>query len=257
MVPVSIYNCKDTIQKTIRVKPMPDPSFNSLKPFYCNDEPAFQLLPKTSGGLFEGNNVNGDLFSPEILWQDTVSYTVTVEKCTSSSSQITQIYPFPEIELGNDTLLCKHEALLLKATNWNSEYYWQDGKRSAEYLAFKPGLYFVTAKNICGVASDSIHLSFRTNNCRLYLPSAFTPNSNGVNDFYKPITFGVEEMFFEIFNRWGEKIFEGDINSLGWDGTYQGELIQDAYFVVKVNYTFRTEFKKVAEYEKQVFYLLR
>ncbi|MDP2174664.1 MAG: PKD domain-containing protein [Bacteroidota bacterium] len=257
LIPVSIYNCRDTINKSIRVKPMPDASFNSLKPFYCNDEPAFQLIPKTPGGLFVGKNVFGDLLLPEILWKDTVSYTVTVDGCTSSSSQNTQIYPFPEIELGNDTLLCKHEAVLLKATNWNSEYYWQDGRKDAEYLAFKPGLYFVTAKNVCGVASDSILLSFRTNNCRLYLPTAFTPGSNGVNDFYKPITFGVDEMFFEIFNRWGEKVFEGDINSLGWDGTYKGELVQDAYFLINVNYTFRTEFKKVAEYEKQVFYLLR
>lgn len=255
--PISIFNCKDTIDKQIRVKPMPNARFNLLKPYYCNDEAPFNLIPNVAGGLFSGKNVQGNLLYPNQLWKDTVTYTITVDGCTSSSSQNTQIYPFPEIELGNDTLLCKHEAVLLKATNWNSEYYWHDGRTDAEYLAFKPGLYYVTAKNICGSTSDSIVLKFRAQNCRLYLPTAFTPGKNGINDFYKPVTFGVDEMEYEIFNRWGEKVYEGDINSAGWDGTYMGESVYEAYFLIKVNYSYHTGFKKVAEYEKEVFYLLR
>jgi PKD repeat protein len=257
LVPISIYNCKDTMNQTIRVKPMPDARFNELKPFYCNDESAFNLIPNVTGGNFIGKNVQGDLLYPNELWKDTVTYTITVEGCKSSSTQFTQIYPFPEVKLGNDTLLCKHEAVLLKATNWNSTYIWQDGRTDAEYLAFKPGLYYVTAKNICGSISDSVRISFRNHNCRLYLPTAYTPGTNGINDFYKPITFGVDELFYEIYNRWGEKVFEGDIASPGWDGTYKGLMVQDAYFLINVNYTFKTGFKKVAEYEKQVFYLLR
>lgn len=257
IVPTSVYNCKDTFATQVRVKPMPDPKFNELKAYYCNHEPPFLLIPFTPGGLFTGKNVIGNQLFPINLWKDTVNYTVTVDGCTTSSFQQTEIYPHPEIELGRDTLLCKSEAVLLKATNWNSKYMWQDGRTDAEYLAFKPGLYFVTATNICGSATDSITVQFRPLNCRLFIPTAFSPNNDPFNNLYKPVGFGLLTMNYEIFNRWGEKIFVGDIDSPGWDGTYQGLMAQDAYFLVMVNYTYHTGFKKVAEYEKEVFYLLR
>jgi gliding motility-associated-like protein len=39
---------------------------------------------------------------------------------------------------------------------------------------------------------------------------------------------------FEIYNRWGEQIFESNDLNLGWDGTYKGELCQEGHYVYKV-----------------------
>ena len=55
----------------------------------------------------------------------------------------------------------------------------------------------------------------------MYVPSAFTPNGDNVNDVFLPASTGVdaEDFTFMIFDRWGKKIFESKEKTLGWDGT--------------------------------------
>lgn len=59
----------------------------------------------------------------------------------------------------------------------------------------------------------------------VYVPNAFTPNSNGVNDMFTPSTgfVDVDQYNFIIFNRWGEQIFRTQDKTEGWDGTFGGE----------------------------------
>ncbi|NJL74840.1 MAG: T9SS type B sorting domain-containing protein [Saprospiraceae bacterium] len=57
----------------------------------------------------------------------------------------------------------------------------------------------------------------------LYLPNAFTPNNDGVNDVLFVRGFHIERMNLIIYNRWGEKVFETQNQKEGWDGTYKGE----------------------------------
>lgn len=68
----------------------------------------------------------------------------------------------------------------------------------------------------------------------IYVPTAFTPNKDGLNDFLKPIMFGIKELkYFRIFNRWGEIVFEtkGGNNIQGWDGKINGLNQNSANFV--------------------------
>ena len=249
--------CSDTILKLVRVKPMPNPQFNTLKPFYCNNEPPVLLTPVVPGGVFSGINVVGNYLYPKQLFADTVKYTVTVNQCTSSSQQATMIYPMPVVKLGNDTLLCQTESILLKAKNWNSTYYWQDGNVNETYRVSQAGKYWVTATNICGSVSDTIQVNYRDHNCRLWIPTAFTPNGDPLNEFYKPIGNDLLSMDYKIFNRWGELIYVGDLNAPGWSGDYMGLPAQDAYFVVLVNYSYMNSGQMFIFSEREVFYLLR
>jgi len=59
----------------------------------------------------------------------------------------------------------------------------------------------------------------------LYIPSAFTPNDDGINDFFGVKAEGIGAFNIQIFNRWGERIFESDDITKLWDGTYLGERI--------------------------------
>jgi len=68
------------------------------------------------------------------------------------------------------------------------------------------------------------------NSNAVFFPNLFTPNGDGMNDkLFLRGTF-VDEVFFTIYDRWGEKVFESNSIDEGWDGTYKGkELSNDVY----------------------------
>jgi len=68
----------------------------------------------------------------------------------------------------------------------------------------------------------------------LFMPTAFTPDADGINDQFGAKGINVRDFHLEVFNRWGEKIFEStDINT-HWDGTYQGSTAQQGSYVYNV-----------------------
>ncbi|HEX4886865.1 MAG TPA: gliding motility-associated C-terminal domain-containing protein, partial [Luteibaculaceae bacterium] len=66
-----------------------------------------------------------------------------------------------------------------------------------------------------------------------FIPSAFTPNGDGVNDVFLPIHLGEKPEAYEmsIFNRWGERLFYSTNPYEPWDGTYQGEIAKSDTYV--------------------------
>jgi len=61
------------------------------------------------------------------------------------------------------------------------------------------------------------------------IPNAFTPNNDGLNDVFKPYPISLEQYSLNIFNKFGELIFESNDISIGWDGTYKNKVRQDSY----------------------------
>ena len=55
------------------------------------------------------------------------------------------------------------------------------------------------------------------------VPNAFTPNGDGVNDILYVYGISVNSLIFQVFDRWGEKVFESNNMNYGWDGTYKGK----------------------------------
>lgn len=64
----------------------------------------------------------------------------------------------------------------------------------------------------------------------IYVPSAFTPNGDGINDQFGIGGEAIAEFHIVIFNRWGEKIFETNDVSQNWDGTFKGQLVQEGAY---------------------------
>jgi gliding motility-associated-like protein len=56
------------------------------------------------------------------------------------------------------------------------------------------------------------------------VPNAFTPGKFGINSVIKVQGFGIKEMHWAIYNRWGQKVFESSTQKAGWDGTFNGKL---------------------------------
>ena len=67
---------------------------------------------------------------------------------------------------------------------------------------------------------------------RVFFPTAFTPNDNGLNESFAPAgVIAYQSYDFSIFNRWGEKVFESDAANKAWDGTYQNTSCMDGVYV--------------------------
>ncbi len=67
----------------------------------------------------------------------------------------------------------------------------------------------------------------------LFAPNSFTPNNDGINDFFTIKGTGIASATLYIFNRWGELLYETNDLTKGWDGTYQGQDVELGIYVWK------------------------
>jgi gliding motility-associated-like protein len=100
-------------------------------------------------------------------------------------------------------------------------------------------LYSDTTSNT--VESDTINVNPKPDVQGLFVPNAFTPNGDGHNDLLRPINLNnepVTQFRFVIFNRWGQRIFESNDPSLGWDGKMLGTDQPTGVYVWQLQYLF-------------------
>jgi gliding motility-associated-like protein len=64
----------------------------------------------------------------------------------------------------------------------------------------------------------------------LWVPNAFTPNENGLNDVWGTVPVFVRNYNMKVYNRWGQKVWESTAKKLQWDGTVDGKLAEDGVF---------------------------
>lgn len=68
-----------------------------------------------------------------------------------------------------------------------------------------------------------------------YIPNAFSPNGDGTNDLWMVYGNGIASIRAAVYDRWGEKVFETDQQSMGWDGNYEGRPMPAGEYVYIVN----------------------
>ena len=94
--------------------------------------------------------------------------------------------------------------------------------------------YLLSTKNSCSL-SDSVKVLVKYSPY-VYVPNAFTPDNNTVNDVFKVSSNISSEITMQIFNRWGKKIFETKDAKAGWDGKIKGQLQQAGTYVYVITY---------------------
>lgn len=73
--------------------------------------------------------------------------------------------------------------------------------------------------------------------CKMLMPTAFTPNGDGMNDYYKPNFSGTTSHYkLSIYNRWGQLLYDGFEWDKGWDGTYDGKKADPGTYLYNVTY---------------------
>ncbi|MBI0397506.1 gliding motility-associated C-terminal domain-containing protein [Cyclobacterium marinum] len=124
-------------------------------------------------------------------------------------------------------------------------YYWDfgDGNNSYEasptYRYKLPGTYQVTliATDIWGCETSS-SFSIKITDFFLETPNVFSPNGDGLNDYFFPKFLNINSLSLIIMNTWGEILYQSsDIKDPGWDGTFRGQKSAPGNYVYKLNYT--------------------
>lgn len=169
----------------------------------------------------------------------------------STTSFTIELDAIDENGINTDTINQEDEiTLFVVDADAGYSYEWSDGSTGDE-LTVSPEMsttYSVTITDEMGcTATDDITIIVRLPMCDetdVFLPSAFTPNNDGINDVLFLRSNFIDEMELLIYNRWGEEVFYTDNQTVGWDGTYKGQkLSPDAYA-----YTLRVLCINQAEY---------
>lgn len=160
------------------------------------------------------------------------------------------------LQLGNDTVACFPPAVRVSAGRGYSNYLWNTGSTDSVLLIDGPGLYIVTVTDACGaVALDSINFIPKACIAGFFVPTAFTPNGDGLNDTFKPLLYGsILSYHFAIYNRWGTTVFESSDPGMGWDGTLKQLKQQGNVFIWTCRYQLEGEMVKA---EKGTVMLMR
>ena len=141
------------------------------------------------------------------------------------SIKIYQVTVFKDpsvIKLGADTCLEGRDSIVLYTAPGFDQYLWNNIPSNNFYYAAKQaGTYTVKVSNLCGSKTASVNINALCDP-ELYIPTAFTPNADRINDLFRiPPSSGYQLTSMQVFNRWGQLIFDGKENSPGWDGNYQ------------------------------------
>lgn len=103
----------------------------------------------------------------------------------------------------------------------------------------KPGTYLVllTATDSNGCKFTNWKTIVIPEQVYIYVPNAFTPDGDELNNYFEARTTGINELEVQIFNRWGEQIFRSANPDFKWDGTYKEQACPIGIYSYVITYT--------------------
>lgn len=252
------FSCSSTDSTVVRVfnpfnaRPLvPDTAFCGGKSTQLDVEPKGKVITwSPPAGL---SNIN--IYNPVASPKQSTTYIATLTDsagCYSSTANIQiRVKSIPDIDAGPDKIYPYGTQFTFSPTyssNVNS-WFWSpaDSLNCAtcpnpvsSATSTKTYTLKVISDSGC-VAQDRITVFVECNGASLLCPKAFTPNNDGTNDLFRPITRGVKYINkFAVYNREGQLVYElrgytpGEKSNPGWDGKYLGQPQPPAAYVYYV-----------------------
>lgn len=203
-----------------------------------------------------GDGENSTLVNPVHTYSDTGSYSVSViasniQGCSDTSvfNSYVIVNPSPEAGVNTSTTSTYNDNTVTFYNSSNNASdcitYFGDGDSligcdwdEVSHTYAKEGEYTITQFVSNGNCTDSMATTILiTSISTVYAPNAFTPNFNGVNDFFNIYVKNTKNFELMIFDRWGELIFETSNPNIGWDGYYKQKPVESGVYVWKLSYT--------------------
>jgi len=231
--------CYDTATSSIRVDSVPFLSFTQDRHAICEGEkvnfvPAYLQTAYNLNWDFGDGTVWNQLGNTSHSYEKSGTYTITLVGdygvcgiATHTDSVV--VNSFPIVNLGPDTVLCLDGPSITVTDNINQndptvKWIWNTGATTPSITIVHPGTYSVTASRNDCATTENVEVN---KDCYTDIPNAFSPNGDGVNDYFYPrqlLSKGVVAFTMTIYDRWGQKIFVTDTpNGRGWDGKFNGK----------------------------------
>lgn len=162
----------------------------------------------------------------------------------TQANDTVHVLSYPSVNLGPDTSLCIGGVGAILANNIEhpENYFklWSTGATTSKISVSIPGTYWLMVANDQGcVTTDTIDIR---NGCYVAIPNVFTPNGDGVNDYFFPrqlLSMNITAFTMQVYNRWGQLIFEtNNLGGRGWDGTFNGSPQPESVYMYLVDVTF-------------------
>ncbi|MEO0310772.1 MAG: hypothetical protein RIQ89_429 [Bacteroidota bacterium] len=183
-------------------------------------------------------NTSSTSISINGLTEGTVASVIVADQLgckDTNETSIQNVTLFQPIPLA-DVALCPGKPKTLIAEK-SIGYLWNTNETTQSITIRQPGTYAVTLfqGGNCQF-TDSIEV---LEDCfeGILLPNAFSPNADGLNDVWQPEGVLLSNVRFDIFDRWGNLIFQSQSGSLFWDGTIQDHLAPHDIYSAIVTYT--------------------
>ena len=190
-----------------------------------------------------GNNNFNNVISEGVHWVDVID----TNGCNFSDSIEIKYSRLNAPKIIGSTKQCYNEKQKLKVNDYFSSYIWNDNLFTSTVEVY-PGKHYVEVidKYNC-VYFDTINISpeLCNDSCNLFVPNSFTPNNDGINDEFAPVfnaNCDLEDYKLEIFNRWGELIFQTNNIDQGWTGLEKSSTLITNIYVYRISFTKKDKF---------------
>lgn len=211
------------LRDTVQVNTIPSPNINlPERDTLCKQSSLVlnaQGNPSYSYQWYKDGNLIAHNYDT-LTVKDTGWYVIEANNgvCTTKDS-INIARVLPNAYLGLDTCVCIGSNLVLIAKSPNMQYLWQPSGQTTQSIEIsQTGLYQLTVNALNGNCTDTDEIYVTFLDCTFALPNVFTPNNDGKNDVFEYDITGWQRYHIEIFNRWGNKVFETNEIGKFWNG---------------------------------------
>lgn len=243
------------------------PTLDPAGPF-CEYDEFITLQAQPLGGVFSGVGVIDPNFYPaQAIGVNTIIYTYTQSGCVFDTTTDITVYPQPILDsitpYNPFYEICEGDSVVTVFTAQSnlfgySEWQFMGTTYQQDNLSIaftSPGMFpieVVAWANGCASPQQQIVVTIaRCPELLFYIPNSFSPDGNEHNQIWLPVFtngFDPYDYHLQIFNRWGELVFESRDYTEGWDGTYALRPAQDGAYTYQVSFG-----DKQTDYRQQVF----
>lgn len=161
---------------------------------------------------------------------------VTTDDCFGQA--VANIIHAPTHDLAYEVEACPKASVELTIPLEGLSYAWENGTHERTTRVVGEGTYYYDMVDLLGCPhSDSVKVIALDEEPQLFAPNAFSPDGDGLNDVFQVVGYGEKDVTLDVFNRWGEHIFQSTSQQDGWDGQFNGIVVKNDVYVYRLKYT--------------------